>query len=248
MQLPVLKDIGLTDSESKVYFALLELGDATRGNIVTRSGIAGSKVYDILEKLQEKGLVAIYSQNKIKHFKPTHPTQIITYLEEKKQRISDVETQVKSVLPMLLSMYDSSKEEQEVELLTGLKGLEIIFREQVLIMGRGETCYVIGGTRGTDETDVMAFFQKIHVMRAEKGIKTRMLYNLRQKEMASKVFSGYEYTTVKYIPHTSPVAINVYKNRTVIIIFGKRITTVHIKSEDVAKSFREYFELLWESA
>ena len=83
----IFKEIGLTVSEKNVYLALLELGDSTRGNIVNKSKVAGSKIYELLEKLQEKGFVSIYIKNKVKHFKPTNPTQILNYLESKKQEI-----------------------------------------------------------------------------------------------------------------------------------------------------------------
>ena len=56
----VLTEIGLSDSEKKVYLALLELGDSTRSDIVNRAKVTGSKVYELLEKLQDKGFVSIY--------------------------------------------------------------------------------------------------------------------------------------------------------------------------------------------
>jgi len=250
MRIEILKEIGLTESETKVYLALLDLGDSTRGEIVSKSGISGSKVYDILEKLQEKSLVSIYIKDKIKHFKPTNPKQILNYLENKKQQISETEEEVKSILPNLLKLYLSSKEEQEVELVSGLNGLELIFKEQIELMHKSETCYVIGGTKGIDEEILQAFFKKVHIWREERGIKTKMLFNLKQKESTEKLYSSKEYisTTTKYIQHTSPVAINIYKDRTIIIIFGKRINAISIKSQNVADSFTEYFNLLWNTS
>ena len=246
----VLQDIGLTDSESKVYLTLLEQGDTTRSTILKESGITGSKVYDILERLQRKGLVSIYTQNKINHFRAVNPKQLITYLEDQKSAIEKREKGAHEILPQLLASFTSSKEDQEIELLTGMKGMEIIFREQVELLKKGETCYVIGGTRGTEEEAIVSFFQKIHLMREERGIKTRMLYNQKQKESASEAYGWKKYpgTTTRYILHNSPVAINIYKDRTAIIIFAKTITTIHIRSQDVANSFMEYFNLLWKTS
>ena len=39
-----------------------------------------------------------------------------------------------------------------------------------------------------------------------------------------------------------------YLDRTIIIIFGKQINAIKIKSIDVANSFIEYFNLLWKTA
>jgi len=246
----VLKELGLSQSEIRVYLALLELRDSTRSDIVNKSGIAGSKVYDILEKLKEKGLISIYDQNRVRHFKSINPKQILNYVEGKREEVNKIEQDVKSILPTLLLKFTSSAKEQEVELLSGLKGLEILFREQVEILNEGDICYVIGGTKGTEEEPIVAFFQKIHLLREGKKIKTKMLYNLRQKISTDRIYSSkkYPHTETRYIKHTSPVAINVYKDRTVIIIFSGAITAIHIKSEDVAQSFKEYFELLWKQA
>jgi sugar-specific transcriptional regulator TrmB len=243
----VLKNIGLNESEIKVYLCLLQLGDSTRNNIVAKSNIAGSKIYDVLQKLQQKGLVSIYLQNEVMHFKAVNPNQIMYYLEEKKDNISKTEEEAKTILPQLIGLFNSSKEDQEVELLKGFKGMQIIFREQIEIMKPGETCYVIGGTKGTGEEVMMAFFRKIHLMREHKKINTKMLYNLRQKDVISKAYSNKEFprTFTKFIKHTSNVAINIYKDRTAILVFGREITAIHIKSQDVANSFLEYFNMMW---
>lgn len=253
MNKEIFQEIGLTKSEEKVYLSLLELGDSTRGGIVNESGIAGSKVYEILRKLQEKGLVAIYVKDKVTHFKPTDPRQILNYLEKKKEKIVEVEREARMMIPMLIEKFSSSTEEQEVELLSGVRGLEIIFREQVEELKKGETCYVIGGTWGTgEETEkrVQEFFEKIHLMRQEKGIKTKMLFNFEQRKSTQELYSKRKYsnTETRYIEHASPVAINVYKNKTIIIIFGRKISSIYINSRDVANSFIEYFNLLWRQA
>ena len=117
----VLQEIGLTESEAKVYLALLDLGNSTRGDIVNKSQIAGSKVYEILERLQAKGLVSIYVKKNIKHFKPTSPKNILSYLEERKQKLKELEDEATAILPALFAKFNASKEEQEVELLTGFK-------------------------------------------------------------------------------------------------------------------------------
>src|SRR3989338_1850320 len=119
MQDTILSEIGLTESEIKVYKALLELGDSTRGDIVNKAQIAGSKIYEILERLQEKGLVSVYVQNKIKHFKAANPKQLIIYLEQKQHNLQNVSQQTRQLLPQLLALYKSSNEEQELELYRG---------------------------------------------------------------------------------------------------------------------------------
>ena len=57
MDTKILEKIGLTNGESKVYLALLEIGLSSTGQIIEKSQITSSKVYIILQKLEKKGLV-----------------------------------------------------------------------------------------------------------------------------------------------------------------------------------------------
>ena len=247
MDLELLRGAGLTDSESKVYLSLLKIGDSTRGEIVSASGIAGSKVYENLEKLHQKGLVSWYITEGIKHFKPMHPKHLITFLESQKETILRMEARLRTILPSLIGIFAQSKEDQEVELLHGMKGLEAVFLEQIDILNKGGINYVIGGTKGIDEEAMQAFFVKIHRLRQQRGIRTRMLYNLRQKKAVDALYANSEFslTEVKYLPHTSPVSINIYANRVIIVIFGQDMTLIHIKSKETSHSFMEYFNILW---
>ena len=48
----VLRKIGLTEYETKVYIALLDLGKATSGEILQKSNLNTGKIYDILGSLK----------------------------------------------------------------------------------------------------------------------------------------------------------------------------------------------------
>ena len=250
MDISLLREIGLTDSEVKVYLALLQLGTTTRGKLVAESKISGSKIYDNLERLQQKGLVASYLENNVRHFKSISPTQILAYLESKNEQIAQTKTKVSEQMPQLLALFEKKSQEQEVELISGLKGLNAIFQDQVDKLKKGDTCYVIGGTKGSDEEAVVAFFEKVHVMREEKGIKTLMLFNNAQRKSTLEHYATkkFPHTQTRFITHSSPVAINIYGAYVAIIIFGEKITAIRIKSIETAKSFEEYFKLLWNTA
>ena len=55
----MLKETGLTDSEARIYLALLELGPSLAGKISRKTGIHRRNVYDITERLIKKGLIAV---------------------------------------------------------------------------------------------------------------------------------------------------------------------------------------------
>ncbi len=243
----LFNELGLTPSEKTVYLSLLELGETTRAKLVKHSKITGSKIYEVLERLQQKGLASIYLKNKVKHFRPQNPKQLINFIADRQEKLEEQKKEVQKILPGLAARFASSKKEQEVEMLIGLKSIRLFFQEQVEELSKGECNYVIGGTQGENDSHIVAFFRKIHIQREKKGIKTLMLYNKRQKKTVNKEYSTKEFpnTRTKFISHTSAVSINIHKNKVLILIFGKELTGIKITSGQTAKSFKEYFDLLW---
>ena len=61
----VLEDVGFTKGESKIYLALLELGESKVGPLIKSSGISRSKVYDILKEIMSE-IMNFKKSNKLK--------------------------------------------------------------------------------------------------------------------------------------------------------------------------------------
>ena len=90
MELEILRKIGLSNGEITLYSALLETGRAPVNKIHEKTGIERRNIYDILNKLIERGLITYIMENKRRLFQITHPTRIIGYLEEKKHDLEIV--------------------------------------------------------------------------------------------------------------------------------------------------------------
>ena len=58
MDITVLFEAGLTVNEAKVYIALLERGSSAVNDITKASGVHRVNVYDVIERLQTKGLIS----------------------------------------------------------------------------------------------------------------------------------------------------------------------------------------------
>ena len=62
MNLEYLKELDLSDGQVRVYGAVLELGISTINKIQEKTGIERRNIYDILNKLIEKGLVTYITE------------------------------------------------------------------------------------------------------------------------------------------------------------------------------------------
>jgi HTH-type transcriptional regulator, sugar sensing transcriptional regulator len=76
MDIKTLQTIGLTKGEAKVYLTLMKTGSTTTGALITSSGVSRSKVYDVLERLKQKGLVTEVIKQNTRYFEGTNPKRI----------------------------------------------------------------------------------------------------------------------------------------------------------------------------
>lgn len=248
MNVEVLRSIGLTDGESKVYLALLRLGQTTTGPIVRKSGVTTSKSYKILSRLEEKGLVSHVYKNKIRHFKAASPEKVLDLITQQYKELEKKKKEVEQVIPELLAFQKQIQEEQEAEVYYGLAGLDTVFQEQLRLLQRGDESFVIGITqRGRYDERVDKFFERLQKKRDHMGIITNLLYG----EDARGTLSYQEHSKfcrIRYLPYSSLVAINIYKNVSIIAVFVSEPILFKIKSQSVADNFIQYFKILWSKA
>ncbi len=101
MLIDQLTELGLTQNEAKVYVTLLELGRTTTGSIIQKSCLYRVMVYDILDKLLEKGLVTYVIKKNIKHFQAENPDKILILLEEKQNIAKQLIPQLEKLKPKI---------------------------------------------------------------------------------------------------------------------------------------------------
>ena len=77
----LLREIGLSVNEARVYEALLELGESSVQDISLKSKVHRRNVYDSINKLIEKGLASEVIIKSQKNFKATHPRRLLELLK-----------------------------------------------------------------------------------------------------------------------------------------------------------------------
>jgi len=69
--------LGFTEYEAKAYIALIEANPATAYEIAKLSGIPTSKIYEVIAKMSDKGLVSIFDTKGKKRYIPIEPSELI---------------------------------------------------------------------------------------------------------------------------------------------------------------------------
>lgn len=244
----LLEKVGLTKSEIKTYLALLELGSTSKGPLVKRAGITSSKVYEVLDKLIDKGLASYILKNKVKYFKAASPSRIKDYLEERKEEINEQQKAFEKILPYLKEKSLFLKEEIDAEIFKGWRGMETVFEDMVDTLDKGEIDYVFGASKGYDPKRTRNFYDRYQIKTIRKGIKIKAIFNENSRGYFKKSKVAKRHVDVKYLEQNTPTEINIYKNKVLIIILSQVPIIIMIKGDEVASSFKQYFDTMWKIA
>lgn len=243
MEIELLKNIGLTDSEIKVYLALLELGSTTKGPIVDKSGVASSKVYELLEKLIQKGLVSSVIKSGIKYFEAAPSTRIMDYLKEKEDRLKEQEKKLEELIPSLEMRRSMAGIGSETQVFKGMKGAKTSFDDILRELQKGDEYYVLGISKFTPHFE--RFVVNFHKERAKLGIRCKIIVNELAREIGEKL-EPIKLTEVKYLKKElfTPVVFIIYKDKTLISI-GLDEIFIQVKSKNLSDGLKTYADYMW---
>ena len=247
MDTRALERIGLTKSEIAVYLALLRLGQTTAGPIVDESRVTRSKIYDILERLRQKGLVSTITRNQTKQFSAASPQALVDYLEKKEGDIARDKNAIKIILPDLLLQQHVAHVKKTAEVFLGIRGMENAFAPLIASFTKEIPYYAFGAGSGENEKHTQRFFERLHKEREAKKVKSVIIFN----ESARNKFPSQErsqFVEKRYLEQTTPAAINVYGDFVIIAILTKEPITLVINNREAADSFKEYCKTMWKLA
>jgi len=231
----ILLKIGLTGNESKIYMILLEMGEAIASDLAKKTDISRPHVYDSINRLMEKGLCSYVIKNNKKYFKAASPKEIINYLDEEKDKISDKQKEIRGILPELLRIHSERKAKTSVEVFEGKEGLKTVLMD---IVNYGEDFVAFGATENFPK--VFPLFSEIFVKRRQqKDIKAKIVVVKGEKPIKTKL-NSYRWIPKEYGLPSSTI---IYGDKTAILLWTG--IGIIIKSREVADSYRSYFKLLW---
>lgn len=237
MEISTLFDAGLTVNEARVYLALLKLGSASVNKISQESGVHRVNVYDVIERLQIKGLISSVMLAKKRYYEAADPKELVNLLESKKENVMES-------LPELSAIYNSRKTKQEVHYFKGPDGVMTAYYK---LLESGKMLYAIGGS-GMNRK----FLKHRHVQwdkeRIKRGIHVRALYyeSLRETKRSDKE----KLWDIRFIPEEfkNPAMIDVCGDVVVILLATDNIMAIVIESEQIAEAYKKYFDFMWRFA
>ena len=249
METELLQEIGLNKSEAKVYLTLLETGPTTTGPLMNKAKVSSSKIYGILERLIEKGLVSFIIQSKTKHYQAASPETLLDYLIQNEHQIESQKHRLKKLVGELQARAGVQTQKQEARLFLGWKGVQNAYNHILDILPTGsEFIGFVQPSKEEERREIKLFYLQYHKKRLDKRFKTKLISNgALRKVFEKEPYSSFKRFRVRYVEHC-PSGLVIFKNNILLTAFEKKPVAVLIQSEQIAQSYRILFYAMWKAA
>ena len=235
----MLEKFGLTKTEERVYLKLLQLGISPASRIIKKTQLHRTTVYDVLERLIEKGFASYIVENKIKSYIASNPSKILDIIMEEKKMIENKEKSAKEIIKKINPIRDKNVK-SVAQIFVGEKSEKTIMEEIIEV---GKEFYVLGSGGSFRET--IPFY-------TEQWAEKRRAKNIHAKIISTHAKNApvWHFNSIRYInrEYESPTSTIIYGNKVAFFIQEEPILIILIESDKLANDYITYFNLLWKIA
>lgn len=236
--LSVVKNIGLTEKESKVYLACLELGSSSVAHIAQHARINRVTAYGILEKLLKKGMVNFLTKKGNRFYDATDP-QIVA--AEIKRKV----TNFRKALPDLRRLRGDAIHPR-IRYFEGLDGIKAIYEDTL-----GSKTEILNYSNSKEIRDHWPNYDEEYVMKRVKhkiylrGISPADEHGEWVHEHDKEYLREIRLVPANQFTFTNE--INIYDDKVAIISYkDKPLIGMIIESLEIANTQRDIFKMAWE--
>jgi sugar-specific transcriptional regulator TrmB len=231
-----LKTLGLTESMIKTYLAILKTPSATINKIHEKTGLERRTIYDIINKLIEKGMITYTVEKGKKTYQSVNPNKLLEETKKIKNSLEEFENSI----PDLTDLYKASKQEINAEIFRGKDGFKAIWED---MLNQKENYFIGGGWYIVEK--LPNFWANYNKRRIKAGVKW---YNLLRHEYKKQKFPETKLIQAKFLPEEfsgSPAVIFIYGNKVVNVLWGEDFFAFSIESKEIADNYKRYHKYLW---
>ena len=240
-----LRSLGLSEKETIVYVALLELGRGTVTKISLRAGINRTTGYDILASLANKGLVNISGKEPKSEYAAEPPEAVIQYLKREAEAAMERIKKAEELIPELRLVH-ATQNRPKIKFYEGTEGLKHVY-EDTLTSHEPIRAYA-----NVDDMHkgLPNYFPTYYKRRAEKNIAIRAIVPKTPLGLDREARDSEEKREIAFVPpekyYFSP-EINIYDNKVMIASWREKLGVI-IESAEISDAMKKIYELAWAEA
>jgi HTH-type transcriptional regulator, sugar sensing transcriptional regulator len=236
----ILKQVGLSEKQSRIYLACLGLGQAKAPEIARKAEIKRSTAYGILDELVKMGAVNSLIKGSNMFFRANDPNFLLELVERNQILLN-------KAMPGLEEMFISQNILPKIQFFEGVTGVKNIYRDALRC--RAKKIYQVVNIRNHRQLLGDEFVDNYIKKRVAAGIIAYDLHPVSgdiykpEKGMENPKFLRY----VRYLPpdifHASIIFI--YDNKVAMVSSKQESFGFIIESKEFSKTLKAYFDLMW---
>jgi len=239
-----LRKIGLSQTEAKLYLALLKIGVSDVQGLIEETGFYKSNTYDALERLCEKGIISKIVEGKKRIYQLQKPEALIEYIEKKKEELGQQEILAKKLAKDVSFAKKQAHISETAMVLKGISGVKQIYSEII----EEKLDYLVFGSPMESETLIGDYYwTNLHLKQKERGIKAKMIFHKSLRNWAKAIPKNLielRFFDEEFEPLTETT---IYGTKVAFTVWAEKPIVTIINNEHVAKSYRQIFNILWKS-
>jgi len=243
MYVELFQNLGLSKNEAELYEVLLEMGEASVSKLNQKTNINRRNIYDVLNRMMEKGLVFVVIQSGENRYKPVDPRKLKEFILEKQAMLDEQ-------LDELDRLYQSKPKIGEVFIYRGPEGWKNYMRD---ILRLNQTAYFIGAKGLWLEERVKNFFPQFHKQAKQQKIEFFTLFDWEVQTACPEILP-YVKTNYKFLPkeYSTRCGVDVVGDHVFILSdleikkFQEDFSFTVIVNQVIADSYRTWFRYMWD--
>lgn len=236
-----LQQLHFSLNEARVYTALLEIGQTSAGEVIKKTGLHRSVVYETLDKLISRKLVFKLQKQNITYFQPTDPQRIL-------QEVASQQALAHEIIPNLQSLIDQKL--PEITIYEGVESYRKFWLESIEKRPEGSIDYVAGSTGDKFQKymgDVYLDRYMKDMIKKKKRLKAIVFMKDPWEVAMQQTYP--DQMEFRIIERGTPSEgnFNIW-GETVILQSATEPLLIEIKNPTLVRVFQNIFDILWEQA
>jgi len=237
----LVKELGLTDSEARVYFAALSLGPTTALKLSKTSDIKRATVYTVIDELVQKGYMRIEPRGFKRLFAAESPKTLERALEGRRERFREA-------LPTLEALYSQKEGSSVIKYYEGLPAVRGVYESLLEILRPHDKYLVIADMEKWLAADP-DFFTKWRARRGKTNVDSRMLFedNAAGRRFLALAPNNHEQAKLLPLGRHIDTSLVITPHRAIIHQYTEPVSVLVNESTASIRLYTEMFDVMWES-
>ena len=238
---------GLSEKESCVYLASLELGPAPVQDISHKAKVNRATTYVMIESLMGRGLMSSFVRGKKRFYASESPERLRSVLRLQRRELEQKEEELEKIYPKLSGLYNAEGAKPQIRYLEGTEGAKTV-REMFQKL-EGEIIQFSPFEPATTPDELTEGHEQHAKNIASQNVSSRAL--VVAENLTIDQIPAVQNLEIRLLPRAQfPTDAEIMVRGNTICMYSTKsaIIAVVITSQELANGVRSMFNLAWKAA